>query len=999
VRALLLALMLLCGTSATAQLTTELLTGMSESPAPGLPLFASGYPISTYWHDQRMEVIYLASELAAAGLTPGATITGMQLRCAEVPGQPQVMDFRIRVQHTTMTTVPATFTSTGWTLCYGPTSIPQASFSVNNWTAMPFTNTFLWDGTSNLYVCFSTDGIAWTSGGGCFVRQTGTQRARHYYSDSGQAWPYEVNPLTYVGTLVPSLRIDYLPGGPGFEVSAAAGAAQNVYTTARGPGNDGLQVGTFDVTANFLPGATLSSIEIEASGTGNDSNAFLDVAIYYDDPVLGTQGTFDPGIDTQVGTYNNFVVNDGKARFFVQPALQEFAPNETKTFFVVVRLAGTASPGDTFNFSVSELTYSGLTAYSIGTPSTVMNGLIIDAPEFEFTDASPAVAQTVFLGGRAVCQTFDIEYLGGPDDKPSSITITGLGTADEVADLVSVQLWYDSDNTGTFNAQTDTLVDTTSFNAPNGTATFQLTSHPKFEASDLRRFFVVYNLNFSANNNDTFKCYVSAMGTSAFGGVAVGLPIPGTNGTQGLEVSANVLTGTMIGPNAPDVVHSNTVGATGNGVLLADFTLGAGPGGNWNVTGLTLNASPATTSGNHNTAFTAVDLWISSSGGPWDPLTDQLASAPSNFVSDVVNFTIPTAQLAAGTSTRFFLVGRMNGTAAFGQTFGANLASVTATPDIPGGVQNGIPTPHSSALLIDAAALVVANAAGQAPEVWHNAGSARHHVVGKFELTALNSDVTVNGFVLTAGGTGDWSSDVDPLSGVEVYRDNGDGAFDSGVDTLIFQGGGGSTINVQFNTAIHMPITSKELLWVRIGLTSSAGMGQSQVPETFTLQIADVNDVAASAPAIMGMDLPVATPLGAIEFRVDNFDPTRDRPLGGRAITITGSGFVTPVRVLIAGVVCPGSPVISPDGMTITNITVPPVTTGGETRNLPIVVESGKLPPQTLAQTFEYRTSDGDSSSGGGGGCSSGSGSPWPLLAGMFALLAIGATRVARRRA
>src|SRR5690606_3482993 len=140
--------------------------------------------------------------------------------------------------------------------------------------------------------------------------------------------------------------------------------------------------------------------------------------------------------------------------------------------------------------------------------------------------------------------------------------------------------------------------------------------------------------------------------------------------------------------------------------------------------------------------------------------------------------------------------------------------SIAATPAAPGSI-NGVPTIDSTALIIDTAAVTVANAPTQPAEIWHVQGSAAHYVVGHFRLLALNDAVTVNGFTLTTGGTGDWNTDVDAATGVEVYLDDGDGVFDAGADSLLFQGGGGATVNCLFTSPLNMPITTEADLWIR----------------------------------------------------------------------------------------------------------------------------------------------------------------------------------------
>jgi hypothetical protein len=141
------------------------------------------------------------------------------------------------------------------------------------------------------------------------------------------------------------------------------------------------------------------------------------------------------------------------------------------------------------------------------------------------------------------------------------------------------------------------------------------------------------------------------------------------------------------------------------------------------------------------------------------------------------------------------------------------------------------------------------------------------------------------------------------------------------------------------------------------------------------------------------MPAPNGITVGAIEFGVTNFEPASGLAAGGQAITINGSGFMAPLTVTIGGTLCPGTPVIV-GGTQVTGLTVPP----GFGTNLPIVVHSGDLPPQTLTQTFSYTApKDNAPPKTDESGCQSGTGSTFPLVALMVAAL-LGATLTLRRR-
>jgi hypothetical protein len=338
------------------------------------------------------------------------------------------------------------------------------------------------------------------------------------------------------------------------------------------------------------------------------------------------------------------------------------------------------------------------------------------------------------------------------------------------------------------------------------------------------------------------------------------------------------------------------------------------------------------------------------------------------------------------------VIADLNGTAATGDTFNCRLGDVDANSSIAGGSTNGLPTPAATALIINSPVLGVSNGPNQPDPVVHVAGTAANVVAAQFRLHALNGPVDVTGFTLTTAGTGDWTSDVDATSGVQIYRDNGDGIFNA-ADTAMFQGAGGATVNATFTSVLDLEVGEIADLWVVIGLTANAGTGNSAAPETFSVSIANTTDVVATETAVFGTLPPNGITVGAIEFNVTTFNPQGDQPAGGASIAITGSGFMSPLTVTIGGTLCGGTASIT-GGTNVSGLTVPM----GAGSNLEIVIHSGTLPPLTLNQTFSYDKPDEvappkneDKSS-----CTANTGATWAAL---LAVLAIGAIATRRRAA
>jgi hypothetical protein len=401
-------------------------------------------------------------------------------------------------------------------------------------------------------------------------------------------------------------------------------------------------------------------------------------------------------------------------------------------------------------------------------------------------------------------------------------------------------------------------------------------------------------------------------------------------------------------------VNHNYHGPNGEGFVLCDVSLWAAPASAWTVHSLTFFAAG---SGNHASAFSEVSLHRDTGNGLWDgPVVDPPATVGlAGFTGGEATFNLAGSVIAAGTTRRMFVVGKFGGNASSGETFRAGLDRVTATPAASGAIIVGIPTGAAAALVIDAPALTASNGPNRPAPITHKAGVAGVYTVAQFRLAPVNEPVAVNGVVLTTGGGGDWTTDVDPAGGVQVYADNGDGMFGA-ADALLFQGAGAPVIVAPFAPPlIVQPLVPRDL-WVVVELTPSAGFGAIDAPDTFTIGIQSPADVLATSVVVLGPPVPSGTTLGAIEFAVTDFAPRDAAP--GEPISIRGKGFVMPFEAKINGVVCPGTPVIV-DGRNVEGLQVPP----GQGAGLAIEITSGNLPTQALAFTFTYSDSQQSSDS------------------------------------
>lgn len=165
------------------------------------------FPMHTYYHDSRTQVIYLASEIGQPG-----RIAALALDVAAVPGQ-VMNNWTIRMKHTTKSSYnPASFEATGWTIVY-QTNEPIGG---TGWRTFNLTTPFEYNGVDNLMVDFSHNNSSWSSDGTCRVSTPGGTRSATAYTDSGYGdplnWSGTTSPTVSGSTYVPNVRLTVCEG-------------------------------------------------------------------------------------------------------------------------------------------------------------------------------------------------------------------------------------------------------------------------------------------------------------------------------------------------------------------------------------------------------------------------------------------------------------------------------------------------------------------------------------------------------------------------------------------------------------------------------------------------------------------------------------------------------------------------------------------------------------------------------------------------------------------
>ena len=655
---------------------------------------------------------------------------------------------------------------------------------------------------------------------------------------------------TESGGSISRVEMYYIAPGPSLNVTATAGTAQTVYANAQGTNNDGISIGTFEIECTNQNNGELTEIELEASGSMDASTDISEIKVYRDD---NANMQFDPGTDVEIGTGSAFTGANGTSTVTVSGAEQDFAQNQTNTYFVVAKLNGMASPGETLDITLSDISV-GTNTQKAGVPATTMSGLIIDTPGFTLTDLSSSNVSDAILGTNDnLMQVFTVEYPAGPDNTLTTFDVQASGTGDDSAAYAALKLYLD-DGDMAFDASLDTNVASETFMSDDGTLQLTLSgAESMYSAGETKMFFLVADFNLMANHGDTFATQVTAAGGEVTGTTLTALPLPATGPAAGVTILGNVLLTQMNGPAMGDVVNNDH---DFPGMLLLDFTIST-TNVDWTLDGLVFRAGGT---GDDASAFDSLTIYEDlDQDGLFNPAFE-LPAGPAGTAFDSDDGTwIGTLQNAVITSSaaprRFFLVGTLAGTAREGQTFNATLEMINATPPL-NGIFIGLPTASGPDYTIDAASLNVAfNGPGSATAV---SGTATAQMLLDVTLDSANEQFTLTEMTFTASGSG---NDASAFSELALYEDDGDGVYSFANDTLAtaFTGAGFSADNGDYvatlsDSNFNGPSSRRFFLIATLNGTALSG-------ETFNAGLSAINVTSQSSTAPTGLPSMLSTAL------------------------------------------------------------------------------------------------------------------------------------------
>lgn len=255
----------------TAVVVTQVIIGSGTS-ATGT---TTASPISVYYHSLHGQSVYLASELAAAGVVGPISITQIGFNVTGLPTL-AMPNFIVRMGHTTATNVASWIPSSSLTQVH---SIASYQPTTTGWNMLTLTTPFVWNGTSNIVIdtAFGLIGSYTSTGTVQYTSVTSGYR----YSRSDTVDQTNLFTGTDTSTNRPNVKFVLLPNtsGPTIAVNPASLTFGNVAVGSSSAqqftiANSGDQTLTGSITtpAGYTVALAARSSEFDLAGNKDSRN-------------------------------------------------------------------------------------------------------------------------------------------------------------------------------------------------------------------------------------------------------------------------------------------------------------------------------------------------------------------------------------------------------------------------------------------------------------------------------------------------------------------------------------------------------------------------------------------------------------------------------------------------------------------------------------------------------------------------------------------------------
>jgi hypothetical protein len=427
----------------------------------------------------------------------------------------------------------------------------------------------------------------------------------------------------------------------------------------------------------------------------------------------------------------------------------------------------------------------------------------------------------------------------------SSITLTAFGTGNDLIDISSVDIYLDSNDNDTYDAGTDALLGSGTYDADNGRATVTFGS-PQLVSSGVDRVWIVrYTLNGNGPDGATYYFRIAGAGD-----ITVNFVSGGPTSTRGTPVESAVLTITsggaklnLLAGQSPPPDREVIKGRLNVPVL--QFALYNRDTGNVTVT--SVRVTPSGT-GNDGTGIGQGYVYIDSNANGTSDSSDTLYGtftyAGDNTAADATGSCV----IPAGGTRYFLVVYDISASAAVGDTYQGSIAALNHIQAEDAGAGAVTPT---GVVPQDGAVITIAEKGTLTAQLGANNPYGRAVIAGTVEVPVLQVELqagdleTVTISSLTIRATGD-TDDPTELGDIKLYEDtDGDGTVDVG-ETLLattqYASDNGTAVLNSF--AVDIVAGSTSNLLVTYDIDAGALMGS-----TFGTYVQSASDITAQ-----GMD-------------------------------------------------------------------------------------------------------------------------------------------------
>lgn len=297
--------------------TFDIGTGTLSNSANGVPT-----PLGAYYESQKVQYLYFANELTAAGMVNGTEIGQIGFYVDSPNAVATIQNYTIRTKLTNNSGLTTSFETTGLSNNYGPTT--EVISVSNGWHLINLDNSFVWDGTSNLLVETCSFTQPWITNGNYSVRYSNVFGGAMEKHDDGFSQCAETSGT--VSDKRANIRLVELQQAPedlaivGFNPPSPAiyGSTQDFQVTVSNIGNsqvaaDGIIELDIDNDGTFDANTNISGL---ASGTTNTYTITTQLPAIYGQKTALAQVTLSNGTDvnllnnTLTTTYDIAAYND-----------------------------------------------------------------------------------------------------------------------------------------------------------------------------------------------------------------------------------------------------------------------------------------------------------------------------------------------------------------------------------------------------------------------------------------------------------------------------------------------------------------------------------------------------------------------------------------------------------------------------------------------------------------------------------------------------------------